>query len=189
MLLVSLHGLIIPIVTVASYSPTNAPQTLDRVHTPSGQKLIDSVRSGLSSGIRDRDEDRIGKTIGDKIGDRIEDKVGDRIWVGIGSQLGSPHFPISPPTCISCDPLGEDGSDEGWTRPGEKEPWMRRGDDMAWMSYAEEVAWMRSGEEVAEHRCPEWASAPPSLDHAGDGKCLYSTKIRIRCHRLQSPLS
>ena len=184
MLLVSLHGLIIPIVTVASYSPTNAPQTLDSVHKPSDQKLINSVRSNLSSGIRDRDEDRIGKRIGDKIGDRIEDKVGDRIWVGIGSQLGSPHFPISPPTCISCDPLGEDGSDGGWMRPGEKVPWMRSGDEEPWIRPGGEMAWMRSGEEVAEHRCPEWASAPPSLDEAGDGKCLYSTKIRIRCHRL-----
>ena len=180
MLLVSLHGLIIPIVTVASYSPTNAPQSLDSVHTPSDQKLINSVRSGLSSGIRER----IGDKIEDKIGDKIEDRIGVGSGVGSGTQLGSKHFPISPPTCISCDPLGEDGSDEGWMRPGEKVPWMRSGDEEPWIRPRDEMAWMRSGEEVAEHRCPEWASAPPSLDEAGDGKCLYSTKIRIRCHRL-----
>ena len=148
MLLVSLHGLIIPIVTVASYSPTNAPQTLHSVNPLSDQKLINSVRSGLSSGLGERIEDEIGVGIRAGSGD-----------VRIGSQLGSKHFPISPSTCIACDPLGEYGSDEGW---------------------------MRSGEEEAEHRCPEWASAPPSLDDAADGN---QTKIRIRCQHLDQSLS
>ena len=140
MLLVSLHGLIIPIVTVASYSPTNAPQTLHSVHPLSDQKLINSVRSGLSSGLRERIEDEIGVGIRAGSGD-----------VRIGSQLGSKHFPISPSTCIACDPLGENGSDKRWMDSGEEE------------------AWMRSGEKVTEHRCPEWASAPPSLDDTADG--------------------
>merc|ERR1719239_495173 len=46
-----------------------------------------------------------------------------------------------------------------------------------WMSSGEEEPWMRSAEEVEEHRCPEWASAPPILDEDGNGgnssSCSY----------------
>ena len=154
MLLVSLFGLVIPVVTVASYSPTNVPETFDSGHTRSDQN---SVRSEHSSGIKE--------IIEDSIEDRLEEEIG----IGIGklmidSQLGSTHLPISPSACIACDPLGQGGRNAGLMR-SENEAWMRSGD---------EVSWMRSEEEeVAEHRCPEWASAPPILDDATDGKCSF----------------
>ena len=121
MLLASLLGLIIPIVTVASYSPT----TLDR---EGAQKLSGSVESKLQ-GRRDYPGDKILSGFGN-----VKEKV-------IGSQVDSANFPISPPTCIACDSLG--GSENGWRKSG--------------------------GEELEEHRCPEWASAPPVLDGHGDG--------------------
>ena len=153
MLLVSLHGLIIPIVTVASYSPTNAPKTLDSVqhgHAESDPKWSSRVKSGLSS--RNRNiEDSFGSEI--RIGDGIWNGIGDGIGDGTGSQVVSTQFPISPSSCISCDTLGEDGSETGWMRYGKEEPWMRS-----------------NGEEVEEHRCPEWASAPPILDDDANGE-------------------
>ena len=167
MLLVSLHGLIIPIVTVASYSPTDAPKNLDRVqhgHTESDQRLMSRVKSGLSSRNRKIEDSigseiRIGDGIWNGIGDGIGDGIGNGIRYGTGFQVGSTQFPISPSTCIACDTLGEDGSETGWMRYGKEEPWMRHG---------EEELWMRSnGEEDGGHRCPEWASAPPILDDNG----------------------
>ena len=117
------------------------------------------MRSDLSSGIRESIEDRIEEEIGIEI---------EKLM--INSQQ---HLPISPSTCIACDPLGHGGRNAGLMRSdGEEEAWMRSGD---------EKQWMRSGEEVAEHRCPEWASAPPILDDATDGKCsfFYSFKIIV----------
>ena len=136
MLLASLLGLIIPIVTVASYSPT----TLDR---EGAQKLSGSVESKLQGG-RDYPGIRIvdhGKNYGIKTGDRILSGFGNVKEKVLGSQVDSANFPISPPTCIACDSLG--GSENGWRKSG--------------------------GEELEEHRCPEWASAPPVLDGHGDG--------------------
>ena len=167
MLLVSLHGLIIPIVTVASYSPTDATKTLDRVQqglTESDPNWTSRVKSGLSSMNREI-EDSIGSGI--RIGDGIWNRIGD----GTGAHLGSTQFPISPSTCITCDTLGEGGNDKKWVSYGAmEEPWMSYGEEEPWMRYGEEEPWMRYSEEVEEHRCPEWASAPPILDEDGNGK-------------------
>lgn len=186
MLLVSLHGLIIPIVTVASYSPTHAPKTLDRVqhgHTESDQRLMSRVKSGLSSRNR-KIEDSIGSEIriGDGIWNGIEDGIKNGIRYGTGSQVGSTQFLIPPSSCVACNHLGEEGSEQGWMSNSEEEPWMR--------SNGEEEPWRRSGEEEGGHRCPEWASAPPILDDDGKSTsrwfqyayCMFSTSLMHHYH-------